>query len=200
VKGLVLAMMMAGATVASMASPQAPATDPTEWKIDSSHSSADFSVVHLMVSTVRGHMGPVSGKIWYNGTDPSSIRVDAAIDVTRISTGSDTRDADLRGDEFFDIAHYPVITFKSTRVTPGVTGSFTMVGDLAIRGTTKAVTLKVDGPSPVLKAAGVSHVAAEATTMINRFDYGLKYSKLTEGIAVVGPDVKITVNIEATKR
>jgi polyisoprenoid-binding protein YceI len=186
-------------TTPSTAALQAPA-DATAWKIDGGHSSPTFAVKHLVVSTVRGHMGPMSGTIWYDGKNVSSIRVDATIDVKKLSTGNEARDKDLLGEDFFAADKFPAMTFKSKRVEPIEAGRFKLIGDLTIRGNTREVVLTVEGPSPIVKTARDHRVAATATTTINRFDYGLKWNALIEtGGAVVGPDVNITIDIEATR-
>lgn len=203
VAGAVLFMTLPGrtATVAQSArGGQAPAADAAAWKIDSGHSAANFSVRHMVVSTVRGQMGPVSGTVWYDGKNAASIRAEAVIDVRKISTGNDGRDNDLRGAEFFAVDKYPNLTFKSRRVVPVDTGHFQLIGDLTIRETTKEVTLDVEGPLVAPVSKGQQRLAATITTTINRFDYGLKWNALIEtGGAVVGPDVKITIDLEVTR-
>jgi polyisoprenoid-binding protein YceI len=174
--------------------------DPNAWKIDSAHSSPTFSVKHMLVSTVRGRMGPVNGTIWYDGKNVSSIRAEATIDTKAVSTGNDSRDKDLRGEEFFAVDKYPVMIFKSKRVEVVDAGHFKLIGDFTIRNNTHEVALLVEGPSPSLKTSKEERVAATATPTINRFDYGLKWNALIEtGGAVVGPDVNITLDIEATR-
>jgi polyisoprenoid-binding protein YceI len=174
--------------------------DQNTWKIDAGHSSPTFAVKHLVVSTVRGRMGSISGTISYDGKNVSSIRVDAAIDVKGLSTGNDARDRDLRGADFFDVDKFPTMTFKSKRVEPIDEQKFKLIGDLTIRGTTREVVWTVEGPSPIVKSARDQRVAATATTTINRFDFGLKYNALVEtGGAVVGSDVSVTIDIEATR-
>ena len=174
--------------------------DPNAWKIDATHSSPTFSVKHMVVSTVRGRMGPINGTIWYDGKSVSSIRAEATIDTKQLSTGNDSRDKDLRGEEFFAVDKYSVMTFKSKRVEPIDAGHFKLIGDFTIRTTTHEIVLTVEGPSPVVKTSKEQRVAATATTTINRFDYGLKWNQLIEtGGAVVGPDVNITLDLEATR-
>ena len=198
-------MLLKLVTVAAVSAltwwPQTLSLDPTVWTIDGNHSGASFSVRHLVVSTVRGKMGPVSGKVWYDGTDVTSIRAEAAIDVAKINTGLDTRDSDLRGADFFAVNKYPRMTFKSKRAVRGAApGKFQLIGDLTIRDVTREVTLEVDGPSEILKLPREWRVVATATTTINRFDYGLKWNQLVEtGGAVVGPDVNITIDLEVTR-
>lgn len=186
--------------------PEAPpvpegATDV--WMIDTSHTSAHFTVRHMLVSTVPGQLGPVVGWVRYDGKNPSSIAVNVAIDVTNINTQNPGRDRDLRSDNFLLVETYPDITFVSKRVEGVKEGGFTLVGDLTIRGVTKEVALDVDGPfGPVQRAASRPPiVGATATTTINRKEFGVKYNALIEaGGAVVSDEVKITINIEAAKR
>src|SRR5262245_54839184 len=104
--------------------PPQPPLGANEWRIDGNHSAAHFSVRHLMVSTVRGQLGRISGTIEYDGKDVKSIKADVSIDVNGIDTQNENRDKDLRSDNFFDAANHPNITFKSKRVEPGADGKF----------------------------------------------------------------------------
>jgi polyisoprenoid-binding protein YceI len=197
---VVLALAVAPIAARSSAGVQTLTLDPNEWTIDANHSAAHFAVKHMLVSTVRGQLGKVTGKVWYDGTNVSSIRAEATIDVKAISSGNDARDRDLRGEEFFAVEKYPTATFKSKRVEPGAAGKFKLVGDLTIRTTTKEVTLDVEGPSPILTVQGAKRTAATATVTINRFDYGLRWNQLIEAGPVVAADVVITIDLEAVRR
>jgi polyisoprenoid-binding protein YceI len=180
--------------------PQLPPLGPNEWRIDGNHSAASFSVRHLMVSTVRGQLGRISGTIEYDGKDVRSIKTDVSIDVNGINTQNDGRDKHLRSDDFFDVANHPTITFKSKRVEPGADGNFKLIGDLTIRGTTKEVSLDVDGPSPVVKTQrGGLATGASATTKIKRLEYGLKYNSMVEAGPVVSDEVTITIDLEVNR-
>ena len=188
--------------------PRRPAMPPVPagtdiWTIDTSHTSAHFTVRHMLVSTVPGQLGPVVGWVRYDGKNPSSIAVNVAIDITSINTQNAGRDRHLRTDDFFNVEQFPDMTFVSKRVEGVQQGSFKLVGDLTMRGVTKEVVLDVDGPhGPVQRAANRPPVVgATATTSINRKDFGVKYNALIEaGGAVVSDEVKITINIEAAKR
>jgi polyisoprenoid-binding protein YceI len=177
-----------------------PRATTAVWKVDSGHSSAGFSVKHMMVATVRGTLGPISGTVDYDGKDVSTIKADITIDVTRINTGNESRDKDLRGDGFFEVGKYPTIKFKSKRVQPGTAGQFRLIGDLTMHGVTKEVTLDVEGPSPAVKVQnGGVKVGATATTKVNRRDFGLNYNSMIEAGAVVGDEVTVTIDIEINK-
>lgn len=178
---------------------QQPPLAPNEWRIDGNHSAANFSVRHLMVSTVRGQLGRISGTLEYDGKNIQSIKADVSIDVKGISTQNERRDNHLRSDDFFDVANHPTITFRSKRIEPAGDGRFRMIGDLTIRGNTKEVTLDVEGPSPIVKTQRGVATGASATTKIKRLEYGLKYNNMVEAGPVVGDEVTITIDIEATR-
>jgi polyisoprenoid-binding protein YceI len=195
--GITAHSLSSGATAAVQ--PQ-PTLGPNQWRIDPSHSAAHFSVRHLMVSTVRGQLGPVSGTIEYDGKDVRSIKADVSVDVVGINTQNQKRDAHLRSADFFDAVNHPALTFKSKRVEPGAAGRFKLVGDLTLRGTTKEVALDVEGPSPIAKGMGSNVVTgATATTSINRLEYGLKWNSMVEAGPVVSNEVRITIDLEANR-
>jgi polyisoprenoid-binding protein YceI len=188
------------AVAAALAMP-VHAEGPDTWTIDTNHSSAGFSVRHLMVSTVRGTLGPVKGTIDYDGKSIESIKADVTIDVSGVNTGNQSRDNDLRSaDGLFEISKFPTVTFKSKRVMTGAAGTFKLVGDLTVHGVTREVTLDVEGPSAPIKQGPMLRVGASATTTINRKDFGLSYNRMVEAAPVVSDDVKITIDVEATKK
>jgi polyisoprenoid-binding protein YceI len=174
----------------------------SEWKIDPQHTSAQFSVRHMAISTVRGAFSKVTGAILLDDSDITKSTVDVTIDVSTVDTREPDRDKDLRSDKFFDVAHYPSITFKSKRVQQVSTGKLKVTGDLTIRGTTKEVVLDVEGPTPPVKDPwGNVRVAVTATTKVNRQDFGVKWNAtLDNGGVVVGDDVNITIDVEMIKQ
>jgi polyisoprenoid-binding protein YceI len=171
------------------------------YTIDPGHSSAQFSVRHMMVATVRGEFGKMSGTIVYDPKNLAASKVEAAIDVSTISTRHAKRDAHLKSPDFLDVAKYPNITFQSKQVSQ-VNGQLQIRGDLTMHGVTREVTLAVEGPSPEIKdPLGMHRFGASATTRINRRDFGLNYSAVIEtGAAVVGDEVTITLDIEAIRK
>jgi polyisoprenoid-binding protein YceI len=203
-KRVLLAVLVASVTAIhagaqSQPSQAKPPAGPNEWTIDSSHSAANFSVRHMMVTTVRGQLGPIAGSVEYDGKDVRTVKADVRIDVNGINTQNAKRDGHLRSDDFFDAATHPFITFKSKRVEPGASGSFKLVGDLTIRGNTKEVALDVEGPSAPVKGMGGIRVGATATTKINRLEYGLKWNSMVEAGPVVSDQVTITLDLEVTR-
>ena len=186
--------------VAVLSMPAGAAT--SEWKIDSAHSSAQFSVRHMAISTVRGAFSKVTGTIVLDDQDITKSTVNVTIDVSTVDTREAGRDNDLRSDKFFDVAHFPTMTFKSKKVEQVSTGKLKVTGDLTIRGTTKEVVLDVEGPTaPVKDPWGNTRAAATATSKVNRQDFGVKWNAtLDNGGVVVGDDVNITIDAEMIKQ
>ncbi len=174
----------------------------SEWKIDPQHSSAQFSVRHMAISTVRGAFSKVNGSILLDDADIIKSTVDITIDVSTVDTREPDRDKDLRSDKFFDVAHFPTMTFKSKKVEQVAPGRLKVTGDLTIRGTTKEVVLDVEGPTPPVKDPwGKMRAAVTATSKINRQDFGVKWNAtLDNGGVVVGDDVNITIDAEMIKQ
>jgi polyisoprenoid-binding protein YceI len=170
------------------------------YTIDSSHSSAQFSVRHLMISNVKGEFAKVAGSFVYDPNNPAATKIDATIDANSINTRDAKRDAHLRNPDFFDTAKYPTITFKSKQV--GKSGARLQVkGDLTMHGVTKEVVLDVDGPTEAKDPWGNTRIGATATTKINRKDFGLGWNKALEtGGVMVGVEVAITIDIEAVRK
>ncbi len=162
------------------------------WKIDPNHTAAQFSVRHLGISTVRGAFTKVSGTANYDPTDPGKASLEVTIDASSVDTRVEMRDNDLRSPNFFDVAKYPTLTFKSKRVESAGPGKLKVTGDLTIHGVTKEVVLDVDGPSaPVTDAKGNSHMGASASTKINRKDFGVSGNP-----NAVGDEITITIDAE----
>jgi polyisoprenoid-binding protein YceI len=178
------------------------AAQTSNWAIDKSHSEADFSVKHLGISTVHGSFRGVSGVVKFEAGNSAVWGVEATVDVNTVDTGVAQRDQALRSPEFFDVAKYPTMTFKSTSVkTQGST--YLVTGDLTLHGVTKPVTLTLESPGneQVGMDAKSVHRGFTATTTINRQDFGLTWNgTLKSGESVVGNDIKIELDIEAVRQ
>lgn len=172
-----------------------------EYTIDSKHSSASFSVRHMMVSNVRGQFSKVAGTIVYDPANVAASRVEATIDVSTVDTREPKRDADLKTGEFFDVAKYPEMKFRSTKVWKEGAG-LKMAGDLTLHGVTQPVVLDVDGPSPEVKhSSGAMMIGVSATTKISRKAFGLTWNRVLEtGTIVVGDEVTVTIDLEALRK
>jgi polyisoprenoid-binding protein YceI len=167
------------------------AQTPT-WKIDPMHSSAQFAVTHLGVSTVRGAFTKVTGSANFDPADPSKSSIEADIDASSVDTRVDMRDKDLRSPNFLDVEKYPTITFHSRQIKKAGEGKLQIVGDLTIHGVTKEVVLQVDGPSaPINDPFGNRRIGASATVKINRKDFGVNGAP-----SVVGDEISITIDAE----
>ncbi len=171
------------------------------WSIDSAHSRAGFSVTHLLISNVRGEFGKMTGTVTLDEKDPTKSKVEATIDATTIDTREAKRDAHLKSPDFFDVAKYPTISFRSTKIERDGAGGLKVTGDLTMRGVTKPVVLNVTGPTPEIKDPwGNPRRGVQAATKLDRFDYGVSWSKALEGGgAVVGKDVSVELEVELVK-
>jgi polyisoprenoid-binding protein YceI len=164
------------------------------WQLDPAHTSAQFSVRHLGVSTVRGAFTKVSGTVQWDAANPAKSSLQATIDA--VDTRVEARDNDLRSANFLDVQKYPTITFQSKKVEPAGAGALKITGDLTIHGVTKEVVLDVDGPTAAIKDPwGKTRMGASASTRIDRKDFGVN------GLpAVVGDVINITLDIEMTRQ
>jgi polyisoprenoid-binding protein YceI len=167
------------------------------WQIDPQHSSAQFSVRHLGVSTVRGAFTKVSGSVVYDPANLNKSSIQTTIDAASVDTRVEMRDNDLRSPRFLDAQKYATITFQSKKVEAAGTGKLKVTGDLTIKGVTKEVVLDVDGPSSSIKdpmGKDRLRTGASATTKINRNDFGVS------GLpGIVGDDITITLDVEMTR-
>jgi polyisoprenoid-binding protein YceI len=193
----------AGAVVALALVTLAPAVAAADaWEIDPAHSVAAFTVRHMMVSNVRGEFGKLAGTVAYDPKAPARSAIEATIDATTVNTREEKRDTHLKSPDFFDVAQFPSITFKSTRVDAAGKGKLKITGDLTIHGVTKSVVLSVEGPTPPAKDPwGNERVGASAVTKISRKDFGLVWNKALEsGGVLVSDEVQITLDVELVKK
>ena len=195
-------------TVSSRFSPApAPVAAPARaatWDIDVAHANAGFRVRHLMVSHVRGHLGPVTGTVFIDEQDPSRSRVDVSVDARGIDSREPKRDEHLRSADFLDVANHPKVTFRSTSVRPAATadGGLEVTGDLTIRGVTRPVTLAVEPLGPaVADPWGNTKRGTTARARIDRRDFGLRWNAALEtGGFIVGDEVAIEIDVELVLR
>ncbi len=186
---------------AATAGATAPAAaEARAWTVDTSHATAGFRVRHLMVSHVRGQLGPVSGTAVIDEREPSRSRVDVSIDVRGIDSREPKRDEHLRSADFFDVERHPAVTFHSTRVEApdGLSGDIRVTGDLTIRGVTRPVTLQVEPlEAPIQDPWGNARRGVSARGRVNRKDWGLKWNLAIEaGGVAVGDEVTLEIDAE----
>jgi polyisoprenoid-binding protein YceI len=176
----------------------------TTWDVDTSHANAGFKVRHLMVSHVRGHLGPVTGTLVIDEQDLTRSKVDVTIDARAIDSRDAKRDEHLRSADFLDVANHPSVTFRSTRVEApsGPRGDLRVTGDLTIRGVSRPVTLEVEALPPAIKDPwGNSRRGVTARARIDRKDWGLRWNLAVEaGGVVVGDEVAIEIEAELVAR
>ncbi|MDO8432744.1 MAG: YceI family protein [Candidatus Binatus sp.] len=172
------------------------------WQIDPMHTSVEFTVRHMMISNVKGTFEKTSGTITTAGEVPATVVIDATIEAASINTRVEKRDGHLKSPEFFDVAKFPSITFKSTRIEQAGTAKWKVTGNLTLHGVTKEVILDVDGPTaPVKDPFGNMRSGASATSKIDRRDFGLTFNKALEtGGVLVGDEVAISIDVEAIKK
>lgn len=177
-----------------------PARAADGWSIDPTHSQANFTVRHMMVSNVRGSFSKLQGKASYDGKDLQGASVEANIDASSIDTHDAKRDGHLKSPDFFDVAKYPEIKFVSKKVVSTKNG-IDIEGNLTLHGITKPVVLHGSKLSePVKDPYGNIRIGTVATTQINRKDFGMTFNQqLDNGGLMVGEEVGIELDVELVK-
>jgi polyisoprenoid-binding protein YceI len=187
---------LATGLAAALVLPAVAAT--SNWQIDPAHSAAQFAVKHLAISTVRGAFTKVQGTVRFDDQDITKSTVDVTVDAGSVDTRQPDRDKDLRSDHFFDVEHFPAITFKSKKVEQVSPGKLKVTGDLTIHGVTKEVALDVDGPSaPIKDPWGNPRMGVSASTKISRRDFGIGANY---GPAMIGDEISITIDAEMAQK
>lgn len=171
-----------------------------QWNIDPAHTSIDFVVKHMMVTNVRGTFSDVSGVINFDPASPADSSVEVAIATSSVNTGTADRDGHLRSADFFESEAYPNMTFKSTNVEMTGENAAKITGDLTIRDVTKEIVLDAEFIGSGVSPFGDTRAGFEATTKINREDFGLTWNQALEaGGVLVGKDVKIMLDVQAVQ-
>lgn len=172
------------------------------YEIDPVHSSAQFAVKHMMISTVRGEFTKLSGTAVIDDRNLAKSSVEASIDAGSISTRMDKRDEHLRSPDFLDTAKFAAITFKSTEVKKAGEGKYKVTGNLTLHGVSKPVVLDVEAPATELRDPyGNIKRGAIATTTIHRKDFGLNWNKALEaGGVLIGESVQITIDLQLVRK
>ena len=183
---------------------QAAGSGISTWQIDPNHSLVEFSAKHMMITTVKGRFGKVSGTITVDERNRDRSSVEAEIEAASIDTRTDQRDQHLRSPDFLDVENYPSITFRTRRVegTSKEQGDeFRVIGDLTIRGTTREVTLDATYEGTGKDPWGGERVSFSATGKIDRHDFGLTWNQALEaGGVLVGNEIKISIEVQAVRK
>jgi polyisoprenoid-binding protein YceI len=169
------------------------------YQIDPKHSAARFKVRHMMIANVGGEFNSVSGTIEFDQAKPEQSRIDASIDANSLHLGDPARDGHVKGADFLNVAQFPTITFKSSKVTAAGSG-YKVAGDLTLLGVTKPVTLTVDALSPeITDPWSGQRRGLSAVTTINRKDFGMGWNAPAGGGVMLSENVEITLDLEMTR-
>jgi polyisoprenoid-binding protein YceI len=172
-----------------------------QWNIDPAHTVAAFSSRHMRIANVRGQFNGVSGTIVFDPENPAGSSVQAAIEIASLTTGVKKRDEHLLSPDFLEAAVYPRMTFTSTKVEPSGGNRAKVTGDLTLHGVTRSVAFEAEFFGPVKSPqalGGETTIGFSASTLINRFDFGVKWDvKLDDGTLVADKEVKISIDLEA---
>lgn len=171
--------------------------DMATWFIDPAHTSVTFGVKHMMVTTVRGRLGKAQGRIDFDPAHPQRTVIDVAIDPSTVDTGDEKRDGHLKSPDFFDVATYPKITFRSTKVEAKDGHRYVVSGNLTIRDVTKPVSFETELEGIADGPQGGKFLGATATLAINRTDWGLVWNMPIPNGVLVGEKVRIELGLEA---
>ncbi len=173
----------------------------SEWNVDPAHSSVEFAVRHMMVSTVKGVFKGLSGSIRLAEDRLEDSQVSAEIDAATIDTGVSDRDTHLRSADFFDAATFPKLVFRSTGIETDGGDAGRMHGELTMHGVTKPVLLDVSYLGEIRDPWGNRRRGFAAESTLSRKDFGMTWNKVLDaGGVVVGDKVKVTLNIEAVEK
>ena len=172
----------------------------TKWTIDTAHSEITFKVKHLVISTVTGKFKEFDATIESGNDDFENAKITFEASIDSIETGNEDRDSHLKSDDFFNASEYPKMKFVSTSFKKVGDGEYKLVGDLTIRGNTKEIELDAEYGGTVVDPYGQTKAGFEVTGKINRKEFGLTWSAVTEaGSVVVSDEVKLNLNVQFTQ-
>jgi polyisoprenoid-binding protein YceI len=172
----------------------------TKWAIDETHSEITFKVKHLVISTVTGKFKSFDASIEAENDDFADASISFEADINSIDTGNEDRDAHLKSDDFFKADEHPKLTFQSTSFKKTGDGEYKLTGDLTIRGNTKTVELDAEYGGTVEDPYGNTKAGFDVSGKINRKEFGLTWSAVTEaGNVVVSDEVKLNLNVQFVK-
>ena len=178
------------------------AATASTWEMDPSHTNVGFSVRHMMATTVKGQFDKVQGTLEIDDKDITKSKVVVTIDLASVNTHEPKRDGHLKSPDFFDVAKFPVATFKSTKVQKVGKNKLKVTGDLSLHGITKPVVLDVEGPSASYQTPfGTTVRGIHATGKLNRKDFEITWNKaLDNGGVLVGNEVSLDLNAEVVEK
>lgn len=171
------------------------------WTIDDSHSRLGFVTRHAMVTKVRGSFNEYTGTVTVPDEGIEGAKAEVTVDATSIDTRNADRDGHLKSNDFFDMANYPQITFKSTGLAPNGDGGVDVTGDLTIKGTSKSVTIPFEYEGIATDPFGNVRAGFSGSTVINRSDFDLTWNATLEtGGVLVAEKVTLEIEVSAIKQ
>jgi len=170
------------------------------WQLDPYHTQVEFAAKHLGMMTVRGHFAEITSVADIDPDHLDASSVEVTIQAASIRTHNETRDKDLRSSNFLDADKFPTITFKSTSVVPAGTDRYTLTGDLNIKGTSRSVVLQVLRYGEFNDPTMGHRIAFNATSQINRKDFGLTFNMMLDGRFVVSDEIQIMIEVELVEQ
>lgn len=204
VRSLALAALLVPAALGNAAAQQGPGgtppapLPPNGWRIDMNHSAVTFRVRHLGISWVNGRFKTWTGSLVFDPANMVGGTIEAHIQTASVETGAEGRDNDIRSGNYLAVDSFPEMVFIGRLVHAVDATHFHVQGDLTLRGQTHPVTLDVEMTGQ-MAGSRAKRVAFTATTTINRTDYGVVFNRLVEGAQVVGNEIRITIDIEASQ-
>lgn len=173
----------------------------TIWGIDPTHSEIQFKVRHMMISTVTGNFNQFEGTLEAQDDTFEGATINFSADINSISTNNDHRDTHLKSDDFFNAEQFPKLIFRGTNFNKVADNQYHLTGDLTIRDITKSVTLTAEHQGTMVDPYGNTKAGFEINGQLNRKEFGLMWSAITEaGGIVVSDEVKLHLNVEVVKQ
>lgn len=175
--------------------------NPTTWAIDKAHSEILFRVKHMVISSVTGKFDVFDARIVASKPDFTDMIAEFSAEIDSINTNEPQRDAHLKSADFFDAANHPKLSFRSTGFGKTEKGKYFLSGEITIRGITKSITLNAEFNGIIRDPWGMTRAGFELTGKLNRKEYGLHWSVLTEtGGMVASDEVLLMLNIEVVRQ
>jgi len=172
----------------------------TKWAVDTTHSTIEFSVKHLMIAKVRGVFHKFDADIEADLNDLTSAKVEVNIDLASVDTRNEDRDNHLRSADFFDVEHSPTLKFVVTSISKSGEDEYDVVGDVTLHGVTKQESFKLTFEGTSTDPWGNQKAGFSAAGSLKRSDYGLTYNAALEtGGVLIGDEIKVNIELEAQK-
>lgn len=172
----------------------------SNWAVDVSHSAIDFSVKHMMIAKVKGSFHSFEAQIAADPDDLTTADIAVQIDLSSVDTRNGDRDGHLKSADFFDVENHPKLLFKATKIVSKGDGDYDVTGDVTLHGVTRSETFAVTFEGAGKDPWGNEKAGFSATGSLKRSDYGLTYNAVLEtGGVLIGDEVKISIEIEASK-